>query len=350
MREKFVKNLGYLIVLIDICMYFILSYVFVDKVQVNIFPILINGMLLFVGTTIATNAMMKQGILIGRDTEKYKETLMSHLIQKQKIYPKLNKLQAWLDNDYAKLIKIGRSVYVNSAGYNYEQVFTEKGKVITSFRVERPEPIIFTKKQFFLIKPFLKLFRRLFSDDWKVYKDKKKHIKSAKKYRITRLIVSDLINVEADKDPNNFGKTESQYQKTQSRLDTSSKLVFSILLQSVSFGYNSFNITTFLTQMLNVVIIVLTSLFSMFNAYSFMIKTHRETIIKKINKMEEFDSSGYEQTKELEEKNKIDKEKQENGIHTEISVCTESPMVEAVDGHNGTGQTDDLCGNADIGV
>ncbi len=104
-------------------------------------------------------------------------------------------------------------------------------------------------------------------------------------------MVSDLLNVNASRDPNNFGITENQYTKKQSGMSIASRLLFSVLLQSISFGFYGFNITTFLTQLLNVVLILLSAFFAMFNAYSFMVKTHRETIIKKINKLEEFDNT-----------------------------------------------------------
>ena len=102
-------------------------------------------------------------------------------------------------------------------------------------------------------------------------------------------MVSDLLNINASRDPNNFGITESQYTKKQSGLSIASRLLFSVLLQSISFGFYGFNVATFLTQLLNVVLILLSAFFAMFNAYSFMVKTHRETIIKKINKLEEFE-------------------------------------------------------------
>ena len=340
MKEKLMKNMGYFIVLLDIAIYFILSYVFVDEFQADILAIVVNGTLLFIGAITATIAMMKQGILIGRDSDKYKETLTAHLTQKQKIYPKLNKLQGWLDYNYLELLKIGRSTYVNSAGYDYGEVFNDDGKRIRTFKIEKPQPVKYDKWYQKALLPFYKLFRWMFSDDWKVYREKKSLINTAKRYKITRLTVSDLMNINAEKDPNNFGITEKQYQKRESGMSIVSRLLFSVLLQSISFGFYGFNLETFLVQMLSVVLILLSAFFSMFNAYSFMVKTHRETIMKKINKLEEFDN--VEKTVFEEIKNK---EEHKNDTCTEIPVRTEGSMVEAIHGQIDTGQKEDLCSN-----
>lgn len=340
MKEKLMKNMGYVIVLLDIAIYFILSYVFVDKFQADILAIIVNGALLFIGAITATIAMMKQGILIGRDSEKYKQTLSAHINQKNKIYPKLNKLQGWLDYNYLELLRIGRSTYINSAGYDYSEVFSDDGKKIRTFKIEKPQAFKCVKWYQKLFLPFYKLCYWLFSDEWKVYREKKRLIKTAKKYRITRLTVSDLMNVNAEKDPNNFGITERQYQTREGGASIITRLVFSVLLQSISFGFYGFNLETFLTQMLSVVLILLSAFFSMFNAYSFMVKTHRETIIKKINKLEEFDNVEKFVFDEIE---KIKEEEISDDTHTEISVCTKGDMVEEIHGHIDTGQENDLC-------
>lgn len=338
MKEKLMKNMGYLIVLLDIAIYFILSYVFVDEFQDDILAILVNGALLFIGAITATIAMMKQGILIGRDNDKYKETLAAHLTQKKKIYPKLNKLQGWLDYNYLDLLKIGRSMYVNSAGYDYHELFNDDGKRVRDFKIEKPKPVKYDKWYQKMLLPFYKLFNWMFGDEWKVYREKKGYINKAKRYKITRLTVSDLLNINADKDPNDFGITEKQYQKRESGISIASRLIFSVLLQTISFGFYGFNLETFLVQMLSVVLILLSAFFSMFNAYSFMVKTHRETIIKKINKLEEFDNVEKSVFEEIKSK-----EEHKNDTCTEIPVRTEGSVVEAIHGQINTGQEENLC-------
>lgn len=346
MKEKLLKNMGYFIVLLDIAIYFILSYVFVDNFQVNILSIIVNSALLFVGAIIATTAMMKQGILLGRDNQKYKDTLGAHYAQKQKIYPKLNNLQAWLDVNYLKLLRIGRSVYVNSAGYDYKEIFDNDGKRISTFKVKKPEAKKYSKWWQKPLIPILKLWRWIFNDDWHIYRERKHYVRKAKRYKITRLTVSDLININANKDPNDFGITEGQYQKRQSGMTIASRLVFSTLLQSISFGFYGFNITTFLVQMLSVVLILLSAFFAMFNAYSFMVKTHRETIIQKINKLEEYDNASKDEIEESKKRKEIEL----NGTHSEISIRSEGDLVEKVLREEEPGGENNLCSNSDVGV
>lgn len=322
-EKKFIKFLGYPIVIVDIAIYFILSYVFVDGFQNNILTILVNGALLFIGAMIATTAMMNQGLLSGGETEKYKSTLEAHLKQKQKIYSKLNKLQPWLDYNYQELLKIGRSVYISSAGYDYDKVYTASGKFISSFKVDKPKPLEITKKWQKPFKPLLKLNRWVWSDDWKLYREQKRYIKKAKRYKISRLTVSDLMNIDAGKDPNNFGITEKQYIAKETGGSALSRLVFSCFLPCISWGFVGFNMQTFLTQLVNIGLILMTALFSMFCAFSFKVKTHRNTIIKKINKMEEFDNSDFEIKETVEEK-------KDDGICSEKPVHAETDMVEKV--------------------
>ncbi len=321
-EKKFIKFLGYPIVLVDIAIYLVLSYVYVDGFQSNLLPNLVNGALLFIGAMVASNAMMTQGLLSGGDTQKYQETLGAHLKQKQKIYPKLNLLQPWLDFNYQELLKIGRSVYINSAGYEYKDVYTETGMFVSSFKVDKPKALEITKKWQKPFKPLLKIFRWICSDDWNLYREQKRYIRKAKHYRISRLTVSDLMNIDAGQDPNNFGITEKQYVVRKNGGYAISRLMFSCLLPCVAWGFIGFNMQTFLTQMVNIGLILMTALFSMFCAFSFKVKTHRNTIIKKINKMEEFDNSNFEIKNTVEEEN--------DGVCPEKSVCAETDMVEEI--------------------
>lgn len=353
MKEKLTKNMGYLIVLLDIGIYFILSYVFVRDFQKNILAMIVNSSLLFIGAIIATTTLMKQGILRGRDNEKYKETLTAHINQKNIIYPKIKHLQPWLDQDYYKLMEIGRTIYVNSAGFNYKDLFSPNGKIKTGIKVDKPKSVLYTKWYQKATAWIRHLFGWIFSEDWKIYRQKKAFIRKAKRYKITRQTVSYLLNIDEDKDPNNFGITEGQYTKKQSGLAIISRLIFSVLLQSISFGFYGFNIETFLIQMVNIVLIIMSALFSMYNAYFFMVKTHRETIIKKINKLEEFDHTSVieiEQKRiEIEEECRKENEEKESDadvkIHSKESLPTQGTMVEEIPRECEFGQENNLCSN-----
>lgn len=347
MKERLMKNMGYLIVLLDVAIYFILSYVFIDGFQENLLTVFVNGALLFIGAMIATTSMMNQGLLNGGEAEKYKDTLKYHLQQKQKIYTKLPKLQKWLDKDHAKLMKIGRSIFINSAGYDYDKVFTENGKFVQEFKVAKPEEMTFKRKWWAPIKLLMKFNRWMYSEEWHVYREKKKFIRRAKRYTVTQLTVSDLMNIDAGKDPNNFGITEKQYVAQQTGMNTISRLIFSCLLPTISFSFLGFNKETFMIQLINIVLILMTAFFAMFCAYSFKVRTHRATIIKKINKLEEFDNSDL---KELEDKKEDVKEEQSNGLCSKISENTESSMVEEIHGDCESREENNIHSNSDTGV
>lgn len=347
MKEKLMKNMGYLIVLLDVAIYFILSYVLIDGFQQNLLTVFVNGALLFIGAMIATTSMMNQGLLNGGESEKYKDTLKIHLQQKQKIYNKLSKLQDWLNKDHAKLMKIGRSIFINSAGYDYYEVFTETGKFIQDFKIEKPTEITFKKKWWAPIKWILKLNRWISSDDWHIYREKNKFIKRAKKYSVTQLTVSDLMNVDAGKDPNYFGLTEKQYVAQQTGMNTISRLIFSCLLPTISFSFLGFSLGTFIIQLINIVLILMTAFFAMFCAYSFKVRTHRTTIIKKINKLEEFDNADLT---EFELKKEVVKEEKLNELCSTISKYAEGNMVEEIHGNSESGEENDLPGNSITGI
>lgn len=319
MKGKFMKNIGYLIVLIDIAIYFVLSYVRVDGLQDNLFAVFVNGILLFIGAFIANSAMTKQGLLNGGDAEKYKATVTAHIEQKKKILPKFKYLQAWLDQDYYKLLKIGRMIYVNSAGYEYSKVFDEQGKLEEGFRVEKPKKV---GKH--------RLWHFLFGDEWKIYRERKKFIKKAKRYNITRLTVTDVTMLENDADPNNFGIGEAKYEVRRGGVKLLSQLVFSCLLPTISWFYIGLNKQTLITQIINIILILMTALWSMYSAYTFKVKTYRNTIIKKINKLEEFDNSDLKELKD--------------DIRQKESLSTQGSLVEKVYGDSELKQENNLCG------
>lgn len=324
MKERMMKNMGYFIVALDLLVYFVLSYLYVEKLNVDILAIIVNGGLLFVGAIVANSAMMRQGILTGHDNDKFKETLRAHLEQKQKIYPKLNLFQFWLDKDYFKLLKLGRTVFINSAGFDYEEVFADNGKLKNGFKIEKPKALVYTKWWQKPIVWLLKFFRWMFSDDWKIYRQRKHFIRQARRYKVTRLTVTDLLNINNTNDPNDFKINENKYMKSQDAKAVISRLLFAGLLQSVAFAFYGFNMATFLTQMLSIMLILLTSTFSMFSAYSFVVKTYRGSIIMKMNKIEEFDNSNPEvvaklKAKEIEEQKQIIDE-QETETKEEVSL------------------------------
>lgn len=345
MKEKIFKNIGYLVVLINVAIYFIASYLFVENFQTDITYILFNGGLLFIGSFISTTAMIKQGLLNGGSSKKYLETAQRHITQKQKIFPKLAYLQPWLDSDYEKLMKIGRSVFVNSAGYDYSELFTESGKIKDTFKVKKPEKAVYTKWYQKPIALILRFFRWIFSEDWRVYRERKCFVRKAKRYRISRSTVSDLMNINADKDPNDYGITESQYMKRQSGLAFISRIICSFLLPCISFGFYGFDLNSFFVQLLNIILILFSSIFSLFSAFVFKVKTHRDSIIKKINKLEEFenaDLSAFTETKSEENK--------DGTVHTEKSLPAQSNVVEETRGDSESRQENNICSNPDSGL
>ncbi|MBQ8443777.1 MAG: hypothetical protein IJX25_00275 [Clostridia bacterium] len=344
MKEKIFKNIGYLVVLINVAIYFIASYLFVENFQTDITYILFNGGLLFIGSFISTTAMIKQGLLNGGDAKKYQETSERHIKQKQKIFPNLPYLQPWLDSDYEKLMKIGRSVFINSAGYDYSELFTETGKIKEDFKVKKPEKAIYKKWYQKPIALILRFIRWIFSEDWRVYRERKSFVRKAKRYKISRSTVSDLMNINADKDPNDYGITENQYMKRQSGLALLSRMVFSFLLPCVSFGFYGFDLNSFFVQLLNIILILFSSIFSLFSAYVFKVKTHRASIIKKINKLEEFENADLTIFKQKSE------EKKDGTVHTEKSLPTKGSLVEEARGDSESRQENNICSNPDSGV
>ncbi len=318
MKEKFIKNMGYLIVLLDVVIYFILSYVNVDGLQDNLFSVFVNGILLFVGAIIATSSMTTQGLLNGGDTEKYKETVKAFIKENEKIAPKIKYLQAWLDQDYYRLLKIGRGPYLNSIGFEYNDVFTDKGKLKSDFKIKKPLPVTKYKIRHFL-----------FSDEWKRYREQKRLLRVAKRYKVTRLKVMDVTTIDSTKDPNDFGDSEKKYISKKSGINILSRLIFSCLLPTIMWGYLGFNVQTFITQIINIALILISALWSMYCAYSFKVKTHRNNIIKKINKLEEFYNSNVEELK--------------NDICKQESVPAKSNLVEEIHRECESKQENNLC-------
>ncbi len=327
MKEKFTRNMGYIIVLFVVAIYFVISYLFVEGFNENPIVSIIDGVLISIGTIISTMSMTSQGIINGRYSDKYQETLKSHILQKQKIINKLSKLQGWLDYDYANLTKIGKTTFVASAGFEYDEVFGENGKVLNNFKLPKPKPLdrvpldLSNKKikcfnwlirfWYKLSGMFLKLNYRISGEEWKWYREQKRYIRKAKQYKITRLTVSDVMNINAKKDPNDFGHDESHYMKKKTGTTILTRLFVSFGLPFIAFAYHDFNMQFFLQQLMIILIMLVSAMMSMFFAYIYMITTNRDGVIKKVNKLEEFEHSDiFNLTKkeEVKIKNNLDEE------------------------------------------
>jgi len=337
MKHLFSKSMGYIVAAMVVGFYFTLSYLVIEGWELNSAKTILEGSLLFISAVIVYSSLTKQGILNGRSNEKYMETVKTHITTKQRVLTKVKYLQDWLDKDYRQLMKIGRETFVSSAGYDYEQVFTDDGKIITEFKVEKPKAMEFKRKWWPPIKWIAKLIRFIWGEDWKVYRMKKRFIKKAKHYRITRLTVSSVINIDAEADPNDFGITEKQYIKRENGKNVVMRLIFSFLLPSVSFAFNGFSRETLFIQMVNIMLILISASFSMFGAYFFIVRTHRGTIIKTVNKLEEFDHANIDEFR--------NKEKINEGICSKEPICGQSDMVEKIQQQAIAGEAENICGD-----
>lgn len=312
MRDKIMKNMGLIITVPTLALYVLLSYVFIDSFQINILQIVVNGAILLVGAVIVNTALTHQGIILGGENANYQATQSAYLKEKDKVYPYLKDLQTFLDADYLLLLEKARTNYTYMAGYSYLEIFTEDGKYRNEFVVPKPE-----KKGLF----------KHFSEEWKNYRNKLKAITKARKYKITRLTTFMLLNAEENdaKDPNNYGITKASYIKKNSINSLVSRIVGAILLQSISFGFTGFSLQSFLVQLVNIFLILCSGAYSMYKAYYFVVDKHRQTILFKINKLEEFYNIAV--TGVLAN---TSEQKEEENVCTEISTNAESDMVEAV--------------------
>lgn len=337
MKHIFQKSMGYIIAFLVVVMYFVMSYLIIKDWKMNSAKTIVEGLLLFISAVMVYSSLTKQGILNGRSDQKYIETLTSHINTKKKILPKIKYLQPWLTKDYLSLLKIGRTVFVDSAGYDYKDVFYEDGKVNKKFKVEKPTFKDFSPKT--KCKTLRRFFRWIFSQEWKDYREQKKYIKKAKRYKVTRLTVSSVVNIDADEDPNKFGITEKEFLRRQNGSNIIIRLVFSFLLPSVTFAFNGFSKEVLMVQAISVLMIIISALVSMFAAYFFMIRTHRGTIIKMVNKLEEFDNADLQEFKDKE------KEKEDARIRSEEPILTQSNMVEEIRTEPLAGEDNSVCGN-----
>lgn len=332
MKKFFMDSMGYIIALLVVAFYFFLSYFSIQDWKIDVQAIT-EGALLYACSIIMSNALLKQGIQNGRNSKTYQETLSAHLIKKQKIIPQIKYLQPWLDKDYYKLLKIGRSVFVNSAGFDYEELFDDSGKFISDFKIEKPK--FKTEKseriKFRLIKKF---FWFCFGTEMKVYRERRKFIKLAKKYDVTRLTISNVLNIEQNKDPNDFGETVSQYEKKKTGINAFTKVVFSVFIPPISFVFYGFSLESLIGQLIGVFFALISSLLAMFSAYVFMVRDHRNSIQMIINKLEEFENADLEEFKRGG--------KESVGLYTAEPVCSESRVVEEVHELVDVGSENDL--------
>ncbi len=335
MKNFFTKNMGYFISILVVLFYFALSFFGVEGWRVDVAQVVTEGVLLFISSVIINNALLKQGIQNGKNSKEYDETLTAHLLMKQKVLPNIKYLQGWLDKDYYNLLHIGRSVYVNSAGYDYDKLFDKKGKVKIDFEITKPE---------IKCKWYKWIFVYLFGSEMRLYRERKRFINKAKRYKITRLKVTDVLNIDSNKDPNNFGSTVSDYEKRQSGFNTLTKIFFSFFMPSISFIFYGFSFESLISQLIGIALSLISSFFTMYSAYVFMVRTHRNSIINIINKLEEFNNTNLtELKKELEEKEDV-------SIHSEESLPAEGNMVQEACRNSEFGEKNNLPSNANSGL
>lgn len=311
MKDFIQRNMGYFIAGIVCVLYFMMSYLIIDGWQLNSAKIAIEGSSWFICAYMVNNALLKQGLMNGRANKKYEESLVAHMDKSKKIMPKIKYFQPWLDKDYFTTLRNKRTVFVNSAGYEYEDIFSNNGKRL-NFQIKRPK-----------CEGKLGWFKTFFTEEYKLYRESKKYIKLAKKVKVTRLTVSDCLNIDKGKDPNDFGITERDYVKKHNTFAIFSRIFFSFLLPSISYSFYGFNFQTLIVQMIGIMLVLISSLFSMYCSFFFMVRTHRESVIMRTNKMTEFDNSDIEEFKSKEEK-------ENGGIYSEESNTAKGNVVEEI--------------------
>ena len=323
MKDKIMKNMGLIITVPTLALYVLLSYVFIDSFQINILQIVVNGAILLVGAVIVNTALMHQGIILGEENKNYQATQFAYLKEKDKVFPYLNTLQRYLDDEYEKMLKKARANYLFMAGYDYLDVFSEDGKYNANFVIEKPR-----------VQGMFKIF----TEEWRSYKNKKRLVMKARKYKLTRLTTFQLLNSEENEsnDPNKFGITKAGYLKRNSVTNIVTRIVGAILLQSISFGFTGFNLKSLLVQLINIVLILCSGAYSMYKAYYFVIDKHRQTILLKMNKLEEFYNIAITERMERQEN------KEGEDVCTEIPTDAKSDMVETVRSGEYTRQDDSV--------
>lgn len=240
----------------------------ISKTGRTLSEIIFESALCFIVGMLMDSILSMQGINEGKRNETYLNTKALHGETVESISPYIHQLEPWCRRKNADNLRRQRTKILMNEELLYEDYFDEQGKA----------------------KGYTPTYVGKDRDELKRERARRRAYRKALRLRLTPLSTAALTAEGANPDdPYNFGETESEYERHTLMSDA-----FKKALTAIIFGYYcveqvlNFSYAILLWRGLQMAIHLVSGVFKMLAARSFIVHSQRMQIVRKINHLSAF--------------------------------------------------------------
>ena len=271
--KQFIKqNIWYIVIFVASIVYISRGIITISDTGKTISEIIVDGSIAFLYGLFINRIFDIQGMMQGDRNERVQKTYTLHSDIVTKISPYIDKLDYWCEKKNKEALKTARIRVLGRVGLKYEDCFSDDG-VAKEYKID--------ESKFYSNNKIIKKNEKL----------KYKTFLSACNLRLTLLTTSALTSEGVkENDPFNFGPTKRQYETRKSFQDVIFKVGIAVItgLYGVKLIEN-FSWAFLIWTGLQVVLFLLIGAFQMYRTYLFVVDDFRNRIIKKIDRLEQFE-------------------------------------------------------------
>lgn len=267
-RDILVRFSGYISVGLIAVAFVFVGLLTISKTGRTVKEIVYESALGFIVGMLMDSILSIQGINNGKRNELYLETKALHGQAVESISPHIHLLEPWCGIKNAENLRKQRTKILACEGLTYENYFDENGEA----------------------KGYTPIYNGKDKTELKREKSRQKAYRKALHLKLTPLSTDSLTADGANPDdPFSFGETEGEYERRSLTSDALKK-AFTALI----FGYYcveqviNFSYASLLWRVLQISIHLVSGVFKMLAAQSFIVNNQRGQIIRKINHLSAF--------------------------------------------------------------
>lgn len=327
-KKFFSQNIGYFMIFLASCIYIVSGLIIINETGKSVASVIVDGALAFFFGFFINRVFDLQGMMNGDRDERVKRTYKLHDDIVLKITPYIDKLDAWCEKKNKEAMKVARTRILSKAGLKYENCFDENG-VAKEYTTDSKKLVHEGEFKDKAEKLKFKLERAAEKAKFAAYK-------KACKLKLT-LLTTNMLTSEGGKegDPFNFGMTKRQYETKTAVTDSFAKIGIAII--SGVYGVKlieAFSWYYLIWTTLQVVLFLVIGVIKLYQSYMFVTDDFRSRIIKKIDKLSQFECDIKNGFQEVPSKNEIDTSNEEvsksNVIALEYKNKGENENVEEI--------------------
>lgn len=267
-KNFFVRFSGYISVGVIAVVFIFGGMLTISKTGRTLGEIVFESALCFIVGMLMDSILSMQGINEGKRNEAYLDTKTLHGETVESISPYIHQLEPWCRQKNADNLRRQRTKILMNEELLYEDYFDEQGKA----------------------KGYTPIYSGKDRDELKRERDRRRAYREALRLKLTPLSTAALTAEGANPDdPYNFGETEGEYER-HTLMSDAFKKAFTALI----FGYYcveqvlNFSYAMLLWRGLQIAIHLVSGIFKMLAARSFIVHSQRMQIVRKINHLSAF--------------------------------------------------------------